>query len=182
MPVYTTPNQDLTTNNTELPDVKYSDPKSRLYDNCQTFTGHSPSKKTSPENSGQSFYWSFLISRILHIQMRTEFWSSHHFHLLPWLHVLMVIVNEKTWYFTGKKYLLSSEPVIIRFFRVADKLRKVWKGHSHMARVTRKQTLRSLLLSYPTKDWWAVGMTPTTKYYSSAFIDYILQSVLYQKF
>ena len=60
--------------------------------------------------------------------------------------------------------------------------------------VTRKQSLRPLPLSYPKKGWgpanpssgmtypkkgWgpanpSLGMTPTIKYYSTAFIDYIL--------
>ena len=54
-----------------------------------------------------------------------------------------------------------------------------------MMRVSRKQTLMSLSLSYPKKDWraganpyWPIlmgmGMTPTIKYYSTAFMDYIL--------
>ena len=52
--------------------------------------------------------------------------------------------------------------------------------YHHLMCITRKQTLRSLSLSCPKglAGWGpanpSLGMTPTIKYYSTAFIDYIL--------
>ncbi len=43
---------------------------------------------------------------------------------------------------------------------------------TYLTHITRKQTLRSLPLSYPANP--SLGMTPTIKYYSTAFIDHIL--------